>query len=127
MSRSTLIQYVRDIDNKPIATLIAVKDPKDTKFQFGWSKYSIKKENAPFSKRTSKELALYTTKYLNLFILDNLLRKTLSRKNNFRVPLRYIPKDIEPAAAYFVQRASKYFKCSVGNVEFLTTCEYKTE
>lgn len=125
MAKSTLIQYVRDINNNPIATLVAVKD--GSKFQFGWSKYSVNREYMPFSKKIGKQLAYDAIKCTNLFILDNSLRKTLSRKNSPEVDLKYIPRDIEPEAAHFVQRASKYFNCEVNNVQFLTTLKYKTE
>lgn len=123
----TLVQYVRDENQNPIATLVAFKTLKSEKFIFGWSKYNLDKEDVPFSKEMGKELAI-TSGQTNttVFITDPRLRMMIiSRKNsaNPKSHYRYIPRDIELPAYRFLARASKYFKCSAKNVKDLKTEE----
>lgn len=119
----TLIQYVKDRDNNPVATFIAVKEStEDVKFRFGWSKYDPKHETVPFSKDFGKQLAMSRTQWVT-FIVSNDLRKIITRKNYPNEQCCYIPRELEHLAYNFLVRAKKYFKGTAENVKILKSVE----
>jgi hypothetical protein len=120
---SMLVQYVRDANKNPIATFVAFK--KGDKFVFGWSKYNVKEEVIPFSKKIGKELAfIKATNKITLLVIDCFLRKITLRKNNPKAYYVYIPEDIEDKACSFLHRALRYFRCTVGNVNILKSHQF---
>lgn len=125
-----LIQYVRNGERAPYATFTARLNDQGRPV-FGWSKYAKDKEDAPFSKKVGKSLAMKNSYHTNVFIFNPRLNLNMNRKNDeaeyscitgdlYTKYNFFIPADLQRKAVKFLQRATKYFGIAPFNITELS-------